>query len=135
MDDQNKNLILATALSFGVILIWFLLFPPPEAVQDPNAQPVAEATIPAAPAASGTPAATTEASAVAEAAAEVADAPRVEIATDRLSGSISLQGGRIDDLKLNDYRETTAEDSPIVSFLTPSGEPNAYYALYGWAPG
>ncbi len=135
MDDQNKNLILATALSFGVILIWFLLFPPPEAVEDPNAQPVAEATIPAAPAASGTPAATTEASAVAEAAAEVADAPRVEIATDRLSGSISLQGGRIDDLKLNDYRETTAEDSPIVSFLTPSGEPNAYYALYGWAPG
>ena len=30
MDDQNKNLILATALSFVVILIWFVLFPPPE---------------------------------------------------------------------------------------------------------
>ena len=30
MDDQNKNLILATALSFLVILIWFVLFPPPE---------------------------------------------------------------------------------------------------------
>ncbi len=28
MDDQNKNLILATALSFLVILVWFLLFPP-----------------------------------------------------------------------------------------------------------
>ncbi|MCE8472617.1 hypothetical protein LZ189_26860, partial [Rhodovulum sulfidophilum] len=28
MDDQNKNLILATALSFLVILGWFLLFPP-----------------------------------------------------------------------------------------------------------
>ena len=32
MDDQNKNLILATALSFVVILIWFVLFPPPEQV-------------------------------------------------------------------------------------------------------
>ncbi|TCK99447.1 protein translocase subunit yidC [Shimia isoporae] len=135
MDDQNKNLILATALSFGVILIWFLLFPPPEAVEDPNAPAVAEATVPAAPEASGTPSATTEASGVTETAAEVADAPRIEIATDRLSGSISLQGGRIDDLKLNDYRETLDEDSPIVSFLTPSGEPHAYYALYGWAPG
>ena len=30
MDDQNKNLILATALSFLVILVWFFLFPPPE---------------------------------------------------------------------------------------------------------
>ena len=30
MDDQNKNLILATALSFIVILVWFVLFPPPE---------------------------------------------------------------------------------------------------------
>ena len=30
MDDQNRNLILATALSFAVILVWFLLFPPPE---------------------------------------------------------------------------------------------------------
>ena len=29
MNDQNKNLILATALSFIVILVWFLLFPPP----------------------------------------------------------------------------------------------------------
>ena len=28
MDDQNKNLILATVLSFLVILIWFTLFPP-----------------------------------------------------------------------------------------------------------
>ena len=32
MDDQNnKNLILATVLSFLVILVWFVLFPPPEA--------------------------------------------------------------------------------------------------------
>ena len=30
MDDQNKNLILATALSFLVILVWFWLFPPEE---------------------------------------------------------------------------------------------------------
>ena len=30
MDEQNRNLILATALSFVVILVWFVLFPPPE---------------------------------------------------------------------------------------------------------
>ena len=45
MDDQNKNLILATALSFLVILIWFVLFPPPE-------QPVTDPALPAASATS-----------------------------------------------------------------------------------
>ena len=36
MDDQNKNLILATVLSFLVILGWVTLFPPqqPETPQD-----------------------------------------------------------------------------------------------------
>ena len=37
MDEQNKNLFLATALSFVVILVWFILFPPQEPVEDPNA--------------------------------------------------------------------------------------------------
>ena len=36
MDDQNKNLILASALSFLVIIIWFVLFPPPEAPLQPE---------------------------------------------------------------------------------------------------
>ena len=134
MDDQNKNLILATALSFAVILVWFLLFPPPEPVEDPNAAAVtAEATQPVAT----TPAATAAAGATPTTAetSEQADAPRLAIETDRLSGSISLLGGRLDDLKLKDYREELAEDSPIVTFLSPKGQPHAYYALYGWAPG
>jgi len=44
MDDQNKNLILATALSFLVILVWFVLFPPPEA-EAPLTPPTAEAPV------------------------------------------------------------------------------------------
>ena len=34
MDDQNKNLILASVLSFIVIITWFILFPPPEPVRN-----------------------------------------------------------------------------------------------------
>ena len=33
MNDQNKNLILASVLSFVVIIVWFVLFPPPEPIQ------------------------------------------------------------------------------------------------------
>lgn len=53
MDDQNKNLILATALSFLVILVWFVLFPPPEpdvpldAVPTTTAQDADTGTVPA----------------------------------------------------------------------------------------
>lgn len=38
MDDQSKNLILATALSFIVIVAWFFFFPPedPKTATAPN---------------------------------------------------------------------------------------------------
>ena len=48
MDDQNKNLILATALSFLVILTWFILFPPEEqapGATGPDGQPIAEQSV------------------------------------------------------------------------------------------
>ena len=138
MDDQNKNLILATALSFIVILVWFVLFPPPEPA------PVDTATDPAAVSSSAqtgtadTPALNTDA-ATSEAAASdtdvIASAPRIEIETDRVKGSLSLIGGRIDQIALKDYRVTNDEASEIVDLLSPTGTDDPYYALYGWAPG
>jgi len=134
MDDQNKNLILATALSFAVILVWFLLFPPPEPQQATT--PGTAATAPVAETAAPS-AAAGEATAAADAgdATDTTEAPRLPIDTARLGGTISLTGGRIDDLSLKDYRETIEPDSPIVQMLRPVGGEDAYYALYGWAPG
>ena len=138
MDDQNKNLILATALSFIVILIWFVLFPPPEPeVTDPAPQVTEESLVPSADGVASTPgAAPGSTPATDEAAAGNADdAPRIMIETARLSGSISALGGRIDTLALKYYRETIDEGAPIVSLLKPVGDAGAYYALYGWAAG
>ncbi|MFB9149946.1 membrane protein insertase YidC [Roseovarius ramblicola] len=138
MDDQNKNLILATALSFLVILVWFVMFPPPEPEPaDPNA-PAAEAQAdgPLAPAPSAGPAAgETAATGTGTASEAAADVPRIDIDTPSLTGSISLKGGRIDQLSLKDYRETIAPDSPIVRLFTPLGSVTPYYTLHGWAPG
>ncbi len=141
MDDQNRNLILATALSFVVILVWFVLFPPPEPETDPNAPAIVEQQ----PSATGTdmavlpPAATdgTAATPDADTATEVAltGAARLPIETPELEGSISLIGGRIDDLLLRGYFETLEDDSPNVRLLSPVGSDEPYYALYGWAPG
>ncbi|GGW31635.1 membrane protein insertase YidC [Gemmobacter lanyuensis] len=128
MNDQNKNLILATALSFIVILVWFWLFPPPEQpAADPNAPAAVTQTLEA-PA----PATTTPAQGEV---APVPQAPRLAIDTPRLAGSISLLGGRIDDLSLKTYHVTLDDSSDTVRLLSPVGEPQAYYALYGWVPG
>jgi YidC/Oxa1 family membrane protein insertase len=145
MDDQNKNLLLATALSFIVILAWFLVFPPPEEPVTPDASPpAAERTqAPATDADGNAIASVPETAETGDAATEettetasaVSDAPRLEIDTPKLSGSISLVGGRIDDLKLNNYQVSLAEDSPDVTLLSPVGGDDAYYALYGWAAG
>jgi YidC/Oxa1 family membrane protein insertase len=140
MEDQNKNLILAIALSFLVILVWFVVFPPPEpepVAQDPataeQTAPGGTSTIvPGVADAAGTdakPAASTPA------VADLKAAPRITIDSDSLTGSISLLGGRIDDLSLKDYRVTQDPDSPIVRILTPADNDEYFYAVFGWAPG
>ncbi len=144
MDDQNKNLILATALSFLVILVWFVVFPPPTPEPAPLSETgellppqgdAATGPITAGAVATGATAAGAATTQVETADDSASDAPRVAIDTPRLTGSVSLRGGRIDDLSLKDYRVTKEPDAEIVRMLTPVGEPSAYYALYGWAPG
>ena len=134
MDDQNKNLILATVLSFLVILGWFvagpMLFPQwfPE-------EPAVATT--AAPGDAAAPAAVEDV-APAGAAPEteaLPEAPRLSIDTPKLQGSISMLGGRIDDLSLKTYRETLAADSPNVQLLSPVGKEHPYYAVFGWLAG
>jgi len=130
MDDQNKNLIFATVLSFVVIMVWFVLFPPPEPVIDPTVPTVSAVT------GGSTPSvvATSPAPMPADQAAATTEAPRLIIDTPQLVGSISLLGGRIDDLELKSYNQTLAPDSDIVRLLSPVGRENAYYALFGWGP-
>ncbi len=140
MDDQNKNLILATVLSFLVILGWFVAgpmlfpswFPAPTTQTDGlNALP-ADGSAPAAatPAASDTAAASTALTAT-----PAATAPRVTLDTPKLFGSISMLGGRFDDLSLKTYRQTVDPKSPNVDLLTPVGAGPAYYAVFGFRPG
>jgi len=136
-NDQNKNLIIATALSFVVILVWFVLFPPPEPetpLDGTTASEVAPAegslATPSADLTTSPPAA---AASTDTAPSALDSAARVPIETDRVSGSLSLLGGRIDRLSLNDYSTSLSDDATIVEILHPANEPNGQYALHGWA--
>ena len=127
MDDQNKNLLLATGLSFAVMLVWFAIAPPQS--PPPKVEEVTD-TSPVAGTSGGSDVSTNILSSNAKA---VADADRIKINTPRLEGSLSLLAGRIDDLRLKDYTETIDEGSPIVTLLSAEGSANAYYGLNGWA--
>jgi YidC/Oxa1 family membrane protein insertase len=160
MSDQ-RNLILAIALSVAIIMGFQFFFAPQRPAPTPKETPTAGApaapgapgapAVPAAPAARGAPAVPGAPSVPGAASAPaapaspadpatvrtqaLAKAPRVSIKTPSLHGSISLQGGRIDDLTLAHYRETIDPKSPEIRLLSPSGAPGAYFAEFGLVAG
>jgi YidC/Oxa1 family membrane protein insertase len=138
MDNQNKNLIIATALSALVLIGWTYLFPPEQPLPADSTPVSTEVATPVAPAVTPDAVAGAALTAEATAQAELAATPRIEIDNPALTGSLSLLGGRIDDLSLKNYKETLDADSPLVRLLAPVGgtDLNAtpYYAVYGWAP-
>ena len=126
--NDNKNTILAIVLSALVLLGWQYFFAVPQEKarqeqlqqqaqqqkqtvpapgQPSPAQPQAQSQVP------GQPSAPSSATPMDRRAA-LANSPRVSIATDTLQGTIALKGGRIDDLALVKFRETTDPKSPPI---------------------
>ena len=148
MTDQ-KNTILAIVLSALVLIGWQLYFglpqvekqkqiqqqqaqehaqpgaPAPQAVPSTQAPPAASPQAPAQPGAVPGRAMTREEA--------LAASPRVSVETPSVAGSISLRGGRIDDLSLIKYHETVDPGSPPIVLLAPSGSPSPFYSEFGWS--
>ncbi len=148
--ETNKNLILALVLSLVVLIAWELFYGLPkmreqqaqrEAQQAQQTQSeTASPTAPAAtPGAGSVPGALPQpgAAAVPGVSAKPVNskaAGRVEIVTDNLSGSIDLQGARIDDLRLIKYRKKVDPDSPVITLLGPENSASPFYVDVGWIP-
>jgi YidC/Oxa1 family membrane protein insertase len=137
--DETRNVILAIVLA---VLIWggFEVFyngPARERVQrEQQAQAELQETRSTAPPAEGaegndapSPAASGP---VTRAEALGASDARVAIDTQEVDGSISLQGARIDDLNLRQYRVTLEDNSPEVTLLSPINTQFGHDAFFGW---
>jgi len=137
--DDHKNLMLAVVLSLAVLMTWQLFFSPPPPPPPPEPTTTEAGANPgtlAAPgqttAASGTTAAPAASGQGGLLGAAAPQGPRLKIETDALIGSISLTGGRIDDLKLVRYNEKVDPKSPNVALLSPLGTAKPYFAEHGW---
>jgi YidC/Oxa1 family membrane protein insertase len=144
--ENNRNFILAIALSLAVLIGWQFLYMGPaqkarqqaiEAARNAQQTQTAktEAQSPAREASPPSPA--VEAPSVPSVAypsreVAIAASPRVKIDSPALIGSINLKGGRIDDLVLRDYKVSVEPDSPKVDLFSPEGSPHPYYAFTGW---
>jgi YidC/Oxa1 family membrane protein insertase len=153
---DHKNTILAIVLSLIVVVGWqyFVGYPQmekqrqeaqlkqQEQAQQKAAQPASpqqpQSSVPGQPGAPpqvpGTPTQVPGQSTAQTLTREavIAQSPRIPIQTPRLAGTITLKGGRIDDLSLTQFRETVDPNSPAIVLLSPSGTAEPFYAEFGW---
>jgi len=135
MQNDNKNTLMFIVSAFAILIGYqfFVLGP-----QQRKAEAEARAKKVAQQQAAATPGVTLDANGnpaplrLTRDAAK-AQSPRVVVDTPSLSGSIALKGGRIDDLYLRKYAETTAKTSPPVELFRPEGAEHAWFADFGWA--
>jgi YidC/Oxa1 family membrane protein insertase len=146
---ENRNYILAIVLSLGILVAWqyFYVSPQMEAERaaleaqsgqtlDASGQPVVvDDTAPSVAAPLETTAGGSLVPRSLDRESIIAGTERVEIDTSHITGTIALQGARIDDIHLVEYRETLDEDSDTVVLFSPSGSEDPFYAEFGWAQG
>ena len=133
MSSDNRNLLLAVALSMAVLFGWQILVVGPEMEKEAAQQQVlAEQKVEQA--AAEKPRTGAMPTTMDETAKTIADtAKRIVIDAPLVSGSFSLQGARIDDVVLTDYRETQEAGSENIHFLKKINGNNPFFAEFGWA--
>jgi len=106
--DNQRNFLLAAALSLGVVFLWQIFFINPRLEREREA---ASLSAPATPGAAtsgenagipqaGETASNNSAAVPGSTAKQETEAPRVALKSEHLEGTINLRGARIDDLRL-----------------------------------
>ncbi|MFC3067669.1 membrane protein insertase YidC [Phenylobacterium soli] len=132
MQEESRNTIIFLVCAFGLFLLYnFFVLEPAAKRRQAEAQHAAAVAQAQGPAAAR-PGAPVQVPTTLTRQAALAASPRVAIATPSVKGSLSLKGARIDDLYLNQYRETVDKNSPPVELLRPEGAQHAWFAEFGW---
>ncbi len=139
--EDSRNLILALVLSGLVMIGWTYFYGAPQMAADVEKAQKAAQTTPQGtagqPAAgtgaqAGTPANPVAALVASSRADALAQSQRVPLDSAKVSGSIALTGGRIDDIVLKAYFEHPRQKGANIVVLSPEASSDAYFADFGW---
>jgi YidC/Oxa1 family membrane protein insertase len=144
MMENNRNYLIAIALSVLVVLGWQFFYMNPRIEAQKQAEQIRQAELAKNPAnkqaagaapVNGALPGGVQANATESREDAIAQSARIEINTNALVGSINLTGARLDDLRLKDYHETVDKTSPIISLLNPADTKDGYFAELGYIGG
>jgi YidC/Oxa1 family membrane protein insertase len=132
---DNKNVFVAIALSMSVLLFWGAFFETPknQIEQKANNQIQEKKENSITPSANQAPSInqlTVEKKISRDESINKSD--RIRIENENIIGSISLEGGLIDDISFKNHKQKV-EGSKNIEFLNPAQTENGFYAESGWA--
>ena len=128
---DSKNVLLAVILSTAVIVIWSVMFPPPEIENTTSDDTTIVEKNESKPQAPKIKIKEPDKKITRQDAIKQSD--RINISNGKIFGTISLNGALIDDVTLKNYKETLNEDSKQVVILNPKKSENGYFLETGWA--
>ena len=123
--ENQKNLFLAIVISMAIIFGFQLLVPQPEKAPISEEQTFEENSVELS-------IQNTDTQIVVNRDEVINSSGRVVFDNGKIKGSINLEGGFIDDLVLEEFRETLDPTSDLIEFLNPLGSQDAYYLDTGW---
>jgi len=137
-NENTRNMVIFAVCTAAILLLYQVFVMGPQMERRKAAQEAAAAEQIAAPAGTtadavpGSTAAKGALTFVTDRTEALGTVPRIPVSTPTLQGSLSLQGGRIDDLFLKNYRQTVDPSSPYEELFRPQGMEHAYFAQFGW---
>ena len=144
MNQETKNIILATCLSILVVLGWETFYAGPQLEKErqrlaqmhardaSGAQTTGQAGNSSNRTGSGVPVQGSESEPKKTRDEALAESPRIKLDAPAIYGSIALKGARLDDVVLKHYRETVDPHSPDIILLSPASSSHPYYIEGGF---
>ena len=124
---EAKNVLLAIVLSTLVLVFWATFFEPPPVERQITEKQITEKEETSSPSIE-----TIDASKKDSRKEAINNVDRVKLENKNIVGSISLEGGIIDDVTFKNYKKSLESEERVI-FLNPKSSKEGYYIETGWA--
>jgi YidC/Oxa1 family membrane protein insertase len=126
---EGKNVLMAVVLSTVVLIFWATFFEPPVVEKQTTENEITKNENDSSPSIEEM-----EASKKFSRDEAINKVKRIKLENNNIKGSISLEGGVIDDIMFKNYKNNLNSNDEVI-FLNPKNSKTGYYIETGWATG